>query len=60
MTQGSRAIIESGLTPGARVVVEGQLKLRPGVSVVEARNAATGAGAGPASGASSASAAAAR
>jgi len=55
MTQGSRAVIESGLAPGTRVVVEGQLKLRPGVSVVEARNAATGTGAGPASGASAAS-----
>ncbi|MDR3396272.1 MAG: efflux RND transporter periplasmic adaptor subunit [Pandoraea sp.] len=47
VTQGNRAIIESGLSAGTRVVVDGQLKLRPGVSVVEARNG-SGNGAGSA------------
>ncbi|VVD78902.1 efflux RND transporter periplasmic adaptor subunit [Pandoraea fibrosis] len=38
VTQGTQAIIESGLTAGTRVVVDGQLKLRPGTPVMEARN----------------------
>ncbi|VVD90283.1 Multidrug resistance protein MdtA [Pandoraea pneumonica] len=56
ITQGNRTIIESGLAPGARVVVEGQLKLRPGVAVVEARGAAGGATGGAGSGASASAA----
>ncbi|EON14372.1 efflux RND transporter periplasmic adaptor subunit [Pandoraea sp. SD6-2] len=42
VTQGTQAIIESGLTTGARVVVDGQLKLRPGTPVTEVRNASGG------------------
>ncbi len=47
VTQGNQAIIESGLTAGTRVVVDGQLKLRPGASVTEVRNG-SGGGAGSA------------
>jgi len=39
-TQDGKAIIAEGLTPGTRVVVAGQYKLKPGVKVVEAEPAA--------------------
>ena len=39
VTQGNQAVIESGLAAGTRVVVDGQLKLRPGTPVTEVRNA---------------------
>ncbi len=38
-TQDGKAIIAEGLTPGTRVVVSGQYKLKPGVKVVEAEQA---------------------
>ncbi|VVE87724.1 efflux RND transporter periplasmic adaptor subunit [Pandoraea bronchicola] len=47
VTQGTQAIIESGLTAGTRVVVDGQLKLRPGTPVTEARNASGRSSGGP-------------
>ncbi|APG58111.1 efflux RND transporter periplasmic adaptor subunit [Pandoraea apista] len=49
VTQGTQAIIESGLTAGTRVVIDGQLKLRPGTPVTEVRSAqGSGSGAGQA------------
>jgi multidrug efflux system membrane fusion protein len=39
-TQDGKAIIADGLNAGERVVVEGQYKLKPGVKVVEAKEAA--------------------
>ncbi|WP_082117834.1 efflux RND transporter periplasmic adaptor subunit [Pandoraea apista] len=49
VTQGTQAIIESGLTAGTRVVIDGQLKLRPGTPVTEVRGAqGSGSGAGQA------------
>lgn len=50
LTQGAQTIIESGLTPGMRVVVDGQLKLRPGVKIVEAKPGGAAAPAGGANG----------
>ncbi|MDN0084037.1 efflux RND transporter periplasmic adaptor subunit [Crenobacter sp. SG2305] len=41
--QAGMAIVEQGLAAGERVVLEGQYKLRPGSSVVEARSAGAGA-----------------
>jgi multidrug efflux system membrane fusion protein len=38
--QDGKAIIAEGLTPGTRVVVAGQYKLKPGTKVVEAEQAA--------------------
>ncbi|GAB3630259.1 efflux RND transporter periplasmic adaptor subunit [Pandoraea terrae] len=57
-TQGSQTVIEDGLAPGTRVVVDGQLKLRAGVKVKEAP-ARADAGGAPATGAGAASSAAA-
>lgn len=47
VTQGNQAIIEHGLTAGMRVVVDGQLKLRPGTPVTEANNAPAAASGSP-------------
>jgi multidrug efflux system membrane fusion protein len=38
-TQDGKAIIAEGLTPGTRVVVAGQYKLKPGTKIVEAEQA---------------------
>jgi membrane fusion protein, multidrug efflux system len=38
-TQDGKAVIDDGLAAGTRVVVEGQYKIKPGVKVVEARQA---------------------
>lgn len=45
--QGNQAIIESGLSAGQRVVVDGQLKLRQGTLVTEVRNASSTRSAAP-------------
>ena len=39
-TQDGKAIIAEGVTPGTRVVVAGQYKLKPGTKIVEAEQAA--------------------
>lgn len=39
-TQDGKAIIDEGVTPGTRVVTDGQYKVRPGVKVIEAAQAA--------------------
>ncbi len=39
-TQDGKAIIAEGVTPGTRVVVAGQYKLKPGVKIVEAEQVA--------------------
>jgi multidrug efflux system membrane fusion protein len=33
--QDGKAIVDSGLAPGTRVIVDGQYKVRPGVKVTE-------------------------
>ena len=43
-TQEGKAIIDDGLAPGTRVIVDGQYKVKPGVKVAEAKQ---GAPAGP-------------
>ncbi len=45
-TGGPTAVIDSGLTAGEQVVVDGQLKLRPGVTVKATPPAAPGASPG--------------
>lgn len=39
-TEDGKAVIDEGLTAGARVVIDGQYKIKPGVKVVEASRAA--------------------
>lgn len=39
-TQDGKAIISDGITPGTRIVVAGQYKLKPGAKIVEADRAA--------------------
>jgi len=36
-TQDGKSVIDQGLTPGERVIVDGQYKVHPGVKVVEAK-----------------------
>ena len=36
-TQEGKAVIDQGLAPGTRVIVDGQSRVRPGVKVVEAK-----------------------
>jgi multidrug efflux system membrane fusion protein len=36
-TQNGKAVVDQGLQPGARVIVDGQYKVRPGIKVVEAK-----------------------
>ncbi len=48
------AIIDKGLAPGQRVVVDGQYKLKPGSKVVEASKAGARGGSGPSGGPSGA------
>ncbi|HEX9302295.1 MAG TPA: efflux RND transporter periplasmic adaptor subunit [Casimicrobiaceae bacterium] len=40
-TQDGKAVIDEGLAAGTRVVAEGQYKIKPGVKVVEAKQAGT-------------------
>ena len=47
--QDNVAVIDKGLNPGQRVVVDGQYKLKPGVKVAEAGAAASSAAPAPAS-----------
>jgi multidrug efflux system membrane fusion protein len=53
--QDGVAVIDKGLNPGQRVVVDGQYKLKPGLKVVEAGAASTSAGNAPAPAAKGAS-----
>jgi multidrug efflux system membrane fusion protein len=46
--QDGVAVIDKGLNPGQRVVVDGQYKLKPGIKVVEAGAAGTGTAPAPA------------
>jgi membrane fusion protein, multidrug efflux system len=38
--QDGKAVVDQGLTPGTRVIVDGQYKVKPGVKVAEAKQAA--------------------
>jgi len=40
-TQEGKAIIDDGLAPGTRVIVDGQYKVKPGVKVAEAKQGAS-------------------
>jgi multidrug efflux system membrane fusion protein len=42
LVQDGNAVIEKGLTPGQRVVVDGQYKVKPGVQVAAAKDGQTG------------------
>ena len=52
--QDGTAVVSMGLSPGERVVVDGQYKLKPGVKVVEVARAASGAAPGGGAGGKSA------
>jgi multidrug efflux system membrane fusion protein len=49
-TQNGKAVVDQGLQPGERVIVDGQYKVRPGIKVVEARQGAAPAPVAQASG----------
>jgi multidrug efflux system membrane fusion protein len=49
-TQNGKAVVDQGLQPGERVIVDGQYKVRPGIKVVEAKQGAAPAPVAQASG----------
>lgn len=49
-TQNGKAVVDQGLQPGERVIVDGQYKVHPGVKVVEAKQGAAPAPVAQASG----------